>query len=221
MNAPANDRAPLAAGKNSETAGAASGANSQRLKDRVESVLATVFGAIFLGLAAIVCVETLSRKIFSFSLQGADELGGYVLALGSTLTFSLALMGRAHIRVDVVHEHLPARLQAALNLISIVALAALGVFICWVATQVLMDTLAYDSTAPTPWATPLFYPQLVWVIGLAVFAAIASVYALIAIGYCIRGRQDRLLSDFSPKSTKEELEEELDDLAQRQEETAS
>jgi hypothetical protein len=38
------------------------------------------------------------------SLQGADELGGYALAVGSTIAFSLALMGRNHIRVDVFHE---------------------------------------------------------------------------------------------------------------------
>lgn len=187
------------------------------LKDRVESVLAILFGTIFLGLSVVVCIETLSRKIFNFSLQGADELGGYVLALGSTLAFSLALMGRAHIRVDVFHEHFPQRLQVVLNLVSIVTLAAFGIFIFWVAVQVLMDTLAYGSTAPTPWATPLFYPQLVWVAGLATFAAIASVYAGIAIKHLLEHRSDLLLSEFSPKSAKEELKEELDDLAQRRE----
>lgn len=220
MNAPSHKGATPAGGAE-RPAAAPHDTSPSRLKDRLETILANTFGAIFLGLAAIVCVETLSRKLFNFSLQGADELGGYVLALGSTLTFSLALMGRAHIRVDVVHEHLPARLQAALNLISILTMAVLGIFICWIAYQVLLDTLFYESTAPTPWATPLFYPQLAWVIGLAVFAMIASGYALIALRHLIRGRLDLLLRDFSPKSTKEELKEELDDLAQRQEETTS
>ena len=79
------------------------------MKDRIETLLATVFGCIFLGLSVVVAVETISRKVFNVSLQGADELGGYALAVGSTIAFSLALMGRNHIRVDVFHEQVPAR----------------------------------------------------------------------------------------------------------------
>ncbi len=56
----------------------------------------------------MVAVETVVRKVFNFSLQGADELGGYALAVGATIAFSLALLGRTHIRVDVFHDRLPA-----------------------------------------------------------------------------------------------------------------
>ena len=80
---------------------AAGDAKPVSAKERLESALATIFGVIFLGLATWVTVETISRKLFNFSLQGADELGGYALALGSTISLSLALMGRNHIRDDV------------------------------------------------------------------------------------------------------------------------
>lgn len=189
---------------------------STRIKEGIESVLAVVFGAIFLGLSIVVSIETLTRKLFNFSLQGADELGGYALALGSTLAFSLAVMGRAHIRVDVLHERFPKRCQAVLNLVSIVSLAGFSIFICWLAFQVLVDTFDYGSTAPTPWATPLAYPQSLWLAGLIAFALVASGYALQAIRHFLNGRTDRLLTDFSPKSAKEELKEELEDLAHRQ-----
>src|SRR5947199_1941644 len=125
---------------------------------RFENTLANMFGAIFLVLSVVVTVETISRKVFSFSIQGADELGGYALAVGSTIAFSLALLGRNHIRVDVFHEKFSARAQALLNWISIVSLAAFALFIAWVAFKVLGDTLAYRSTAQTPWATPLIVP---------------------------------------------------------------
>jgi TRAP-type C4-dicarboxylate transport system permease small subunit len=187
------------------------------MKDRVESALATVFGLIFVGLAGLVAVETISRKVFNFSLQGADELGGYALAVGSTIAFSLALMGRNHIRVDVFHERLPRRLQSTLNWLSVVMLAAMGVFIAWVAFKVIGDTLQYRSTAQTPWATPLIYPQGIWYAGLVVFALVATGYALRATLLLFAGRTDELNRDFHPKSAKEELKEELDDLAQRQE----
>lgn len=196
--------------------GVAVPAPATSLKDRLETVLATVFGVIFLGLAVVVTVETISRKVFNVSLQGADELGGYALAIGSTIAFSLALMGRAHIRVDVFHEMLPRAVQAVMNWISIVSLAAFGLFIAWIAFKVIGDTMQYRSTAQTPWATPLIIPQSVWYAGLVIFALVSLAYALRATGLLFSGRIDRINRDFHPKSAKEELKEELDDLAVRQ-----
>jgi TRAP-type C4-dicarboxylate transport system permease small subunit len=188
----------------------------RNMKDRIETLLATVFGGIFLGLAVVVAVETISRKLFNVSLQGADELGGYALAVGSTIAFSLALMGRNHIRVDVFHEKFPRGLQAALNWLSIVALAVFGAFIAWIAFKVISDTLQYGSTAQTPWATPLIWPQSVWYAGLVTFALVAFGYAVRATLLLCTNRIDTLNHDFHPKSAKEELKEELEDLAQRQ-----
>ncbi len=186
------------------------------MKDRIETVLATVFGGIFLLLACVVVVETISRKLFSVSLQGADELGGYALAVGSTISFSLALMGRNHIRVDVFHEGFPRPLQAFLNWFSVVMLALLGAFIAWIATKVILDTMRYGSTAQTPWATPLIIPQTVWYVGLVIFALVATGYAVRATFLLATSRIDTLNRDFHPKSAKEELKEELEDLALRQ-----
>jgi TRAP-type C4-dicarboxylate transport system permease small subunit len=186
------------------------------MKDRIENVLATVFGGIFLLLSVVVAVETISRKVFNVSIQGADELGGYALAVGSTIAFSLALMGRNHIRVDVFHDKFPRRVQAALNWLSITSLAAFGAFIAWLAFKVIGDTLQYGSTAQTPWATPLIWPQGAWYAGLAIFALVAGGYAVRATWLLLSGRIDTMNHDFHPKSAKEELKEELEDLAQRQ-----
>ena len=189
---------------------------TSHMKDRIETLLATVFGGIFLTLSVVVAVETISRKLFNISQQGVDELGGYALAVGSTISFSLALMGRNHIRVDVFHDKFPRALQAALNWLSIVALAAFGAFIAWLAFKVIGDTLQYRSTAQTPWATPLIWPQGVWYAGLVTFALVAAGYALRATLLLFTNRIDTLNHDFHPKSAKEELKEELEDLAQRQ-----
>jgi TRAP-type C4-dicarboxylate transport system permease small subunit len=182
---------------------------------RVEAVIANLFGIVFLVLAVVVTVETLARKLFNFSIQGADELGGYALAVGSTLAFTLALVGRNHIRVDVFHELFPRRVKAALNWLSIVMLAALAVLFVAVSFRVLDESLAYRSTAQTPWATPLIYPQSVWYAGLVVFMLFALGYAVRATWLLATGRIDELNVEFHPKSAKEELKEELDDLAQR------
>lgn len=185
------------------------------MKARVEQLLGTLFGLVFLGLAAVVTVETVMRKLFNVSLQGADELGGYALAVGATLGFSLALLGRAHIRVDVFHDRLPRTLQLALNWLSVVSLAALALLMAWLAWFVIQDTRAYQSVAQTPWATPLVYPQTAWLIGLMVFGAVGLFSALRVSWLLLRGQTDRVLRDYGPRSTRDEVAEELQDLKAR------
>jgi TRAP-type C4-dicarboxylate transport system permease small subunit len=182
---------------------------------RLEAILANIFGVIFLVLSFVVTVETLARKLFNFSIQGADELGGYSLAIGSTIAFSLALAGRNHIRVDVFHEMFPRGMKAALNWLSIVLLAALAVLFVAVSWRVLAETSEYRSTAQTPWATPLIIPQGIWYAGLVMFALVAVGFAARATWLLLTRQIDRLNEEFHPKSAKEELKEELEDLAQR------
>jgi len=182
------------------------------MKDSIERWLGTVFGLIFVGLSLLVTVETIVRKVFNFSLQGADELGGYSLAVGGTIAFSLALMGRTHIRVDVFHEHFPNAVKAVLDWLSAVSLAAFAVLIAWLAWYVIKDTTAYMSVSQTPWATPLKYPQTAWLIGLIVFAAVAVLMAARASWLLLRGEVVQLDREFGPRSTREEVDEELADL---------
>ncbi|HEU0200824.1 MAG TPA: TRAP transporter small permease [Burkholderiaceae bacterium] len=182
---------------------------------KLESFLANLFGTVFLMLAAIVTVETIVRKVFNVSLQGADELGGYCLAVGSAIAFSLALLGRNHIRVDVFHELFPQRLQALLNWVSIVSLAFFAGVIVFVTLKVVQESAALGSTAQTPWATPLIYPQTLWYAMLAVFFVVALGLAARATRLLFAGRIDALNRDFHPKSAKEELKEELEDFAHR------
>jgi TRAP-type C4-dicarboxylate transport system permease small subunit len=185
------------------------------MQETVERWLGTLFGLILLALSLIVTVETIVRKVFNFSLQGADELGGYALAFGATIAFSLALMGRTHIRVDVFHDLLPAKLQTALNLLSILGLAAFALLMAWLSWFVIQDTRTYHSVSQTPWATPLVIPQSAWLAGLIVFAAVSVGFAARALVLLLRGRIDALNKDFGPKAAKEEVAEELQDLALR------
>ena len=174
-----------------------------------------LFGAALIGLSVFVSIETIGRKAFNFSFQGADELGGYVLAVGSSLAFIVALVDRAHIRIDVLHVRFPQKLQATMDWLSIVSLAGLGLFMVYVGRIVIIDTLSYGSTAPTPWATPLIYPQSAWYAALCLFALVALILASRATWLFASGRLDQLLTDFHPKGAIEELEEELSDLENR------
>ena len=176
---------------------------------------ARLFGVALVALSVFVSVETVSRKLFNFSFEGADELGGYVLAVGSSLAFVVALVDRAHIRIDVLHARLPKRLQSIMDWLSILSIAGLGIFILYVGRIVIEDTIAYGSTAPTPWATPLIWPQAAWYGALCLFSLSAIFMAIRATMHVVRGQLDRVSEEFHPKGAAEELEEEMSDLERR------
>ncbi len=185
------------------------------MKKLFEESLSIVFGLILIALSLIVTVETVLRKTLNMSIQGADELGGYSLAVGSTLAFAIAMMGRNHIRVDVIHDRLPPKVQAVMNWVSVVFMAAFSTLLAVLAYQVILDTLDYRSVSQTPWATPLIYPQSVWLVGLALFAVVSLGAAGRASWLLLRGRLPELNHDFQPRSAKEELDDELESIAQR------
>ena len=182
---------------------------------RVETFLSCLFGYMFLALSFFVTAETILRKVANFSFQGADELGGYALAVGSALAFTIALIGRSHIRIDILHQHFPRYVQAVLNWVSAVLLAGFGLLLVKVTYKVVVDTMEYQSTAPTPWATPLIFPQGIWFITLSIFCGVAILYALKASKLIFSGRFDQLNEDFHPKGAMEELSEEIQDLSLR------
>jgi len=185
------------------------------MKESFERWLGTLFGLIFVALSLVVAVETVIRKVFNVSLQGADELGGYALAVGATIAFSLALLGRTHIRVDVFHGRFPQRMQTVLNWLSVVSLAAFAILLAWLARYVLQDSLAYRSVSQTPWATPLSWPQSAWLAGLLMFAVVAAATAARATWLLLSGRISTLNQEFGPRTTREEVAEELEDLQAR------
>ena len=102
-----------------------------------------------------------------------------------------------------------------MNWLSAVLTAALALFLVGVCYRVVVKTVEYGSTAQTPWATPLIYPQSIWYAALVVFALYGVGYAGRASYLYFTGQRAAVLEEFHPKGAKEELKEELDDLAAR------
>lgn len=182
---------------------------------RLDRILAMIFGFGLLTLASAVAVETIMRKVFNKSLQGVDELGGYILAVAAALSFAIALHARTHIRIDLVHDHLPRLARAALNALAIAAIAACALAALYMAWLALMDTIQFNATAQTPWATPLKIPQAAWVLALFLFALVAAVETVKVVGSFVRGNVGEVDRLYGPRGAKEELDEELADLKAR------
>ena len=71
-----------------------------------------LFGILMLTLSVVIAIETVIRKLFSISLGGVDELSGYAIAIGAPLAFTVALVNRSHIRINIFLMRTSVKLQA-------------------------------------------------------------------------------------------------------------
>lgn len=182
---------------------------------KLETLAATIFGLAFLVLAVAVTAETIMRKVFNRSLQGVDELGGYILALAGAMSFAVALAARAHIRIDIVHDHLPAPLRVALNIIAQLSILACAIALLRMAWFAYDESAALGATAQTPWATPLKYPQALWLAALLPFLIVCLFEIVRVVMLLFRGEVRTIDRNYGPRTAQEELEDELADLKAR------
>ena len=102
-----------------------------------------------------------------------------------------------------------------LDAAAVVALAALAVFLAIFSVRTVLETQAYQSIAQTPWATPLIYPQGVWLAAMFAFVlpALALLWRLLRL--LGQGRWREVTPTLGPETVEDELRAELEDLKRR------
>ena len=185
------------------------GLTPMSLLERLVNSCAIACGWACLGLGALTRYDIVARRLLGHSVQGVDEIGGYVLAVTAAVGFASALLHRMHTRIDLVLTRLPTGGQAFLNAVSSLALAGFAAFMAWKAVGTLLESLEFGSRASTPLQTPLWIPQGLWVFGITLFAVIATTMAAHAVWLLLRGKAAALNAAYGPPTLNEEIEESL------------
>jgi hypothetical protein len=81
-------------------------------------------------------------------------------------------------------------------------------------STVLLESIEFQSVASNPLQTPLWQPQVLWLVGLVLFALISLAYALHSLLLLVRG-DPKLNRYYGPASVQDELEAELTAQAER------
>jgi len=176
-----------------------------KVTEHIVSLSALTAGYGLLLLAIITAIEIIARKLFNYSFQGVDEIGGYVLAITASLGFGYALMTRTHTRVDFILRMLPLGIRGFFHLAAMIILLAISIGMLWYAYSALMETLEYGSIANSPLETPLWIPQSLWLAGFVAFALIAALWTVRAAVLFVRGNFRQLDADFGLASVEEEI----------------
>ncbi|MBL8377704.1 MAG: TRAP transporter small permease [Burkholderiales bacterium] len=179
-----------------------------RWLERGVDALVLLSGWWLIAFSLTSCFEMVSRKLFAFSLQGVDEVGGYTLAVTSAIGFSYTLITRGHTRVDFLLSKLPGGLRSFLNWFAMTTLSAMALFGMYRASNVLSESIEFQSTATTPLQTPLWLPQGIWFVGYGLFALISLYLAAHATLLLLRGRRAELDRAYGPQTLDEEIQAE-------------
>ncbi|HDR16102.1 MAG TPA: TRAP transporter small permease [Desulfobacteraceae bacterium] len=166
-------------------------------------------GWALLALSFYISIDVIGRKLFRISLQGSDELGGYVMAVVCAMGFSYALAKRAHIRLNILLPRFPSGVQAAVNLFAYTALAVFSFMMAWLGWEMFAYSFELKAIAPTPLETPLWIPQGLWTLGLAWFFVHTAVYLFAIVVFLFKGRIRELNSIFGVETVDRQVSKEI------------
>lgn len=183
---------------------------------RLTEGLAVLSGWALLCLSITIVLEVLLRRLFRTSLQGVDEFGGYLFAVTATIGFAYALFHRSHIRIDVLLRTLPPPAKAVADVVALLLLNFFVWMLLWRAVAVAWQSWSFNATAVSPLETPLYIPQALWALAMALFAVAAAVSAVRAL-LALRQRDwAASAAEFGIIGAEEEVAEEVEALRRRQ-----
>ena len=169
----------------------------------------TWFGcALLIAASFLIGIDVVIRKLFNLSIGGADELSGYALAISSAWAFAYALLERAHVRIDSLYVALPRRARTVLDVFGLAVFVAFMALVAWRGFGVFSESVKLDAHSMSPIATPLIYPQALWVAGLIVFVLIGSLLLARVLVAFVTGDAAAVHRLAGSRSVTEEIEQE-------------
>src|SRR5215211_1034495 len=185
-----------------------------RLIDAVASVRRLVAGlGTAMGYLAgwgFILFDVLARRFFGFSSQSTTEITGYALAFGISWGLAHTLTARAHVRIDVLINHLPPPLRYPMHLLSLAALGVFVGFIAWGAYALVDESLLFGATDISLLRTPLWLPQGLWAFGIVVVLALIVVMLVENALLLVAGRGAEVEAQLHTRTYDEEAAEALE-----------
>lgn len=155
--------------------------------------------------AIMVTIDVISRKLFSVTMSGSDEVSGYVFAAATTLSYSYCLLYRSNVRIDALYSQLPRWFRALLDIFGLLLLFIFISYLTIKAFGVFWTSWTGNSVSATTLLTPLWIPQLAWFSGLLFFVVSLAFMLFYTSFSFIRGDTARVQRLAGAMSAQEEI----------------
>ena len=120
-----------------------------------------------IAMILLIGTEAIVRNVFGGSLQITDEICGYLLVAVTFLSMSVSEAHGAFHRVELVQARLGRRARIVLQIVFDACALVASALVAWQVTRLAMNSWRAEGVAPTPLQTPLWLPQSVMGIGMA------------------------------------------------------
>lgn len=176
------------------------------LSFRLKRILAIAGAALLLAISLGITAEVLLRKLFNTTLGGMDELSSYGFAIFTSFGLSVAALARANIRIDLLRAIVPNTVRVALDLFAQLALIGFAGFLTWRAFLLVATSWDKGTKAITPLATPVAWPQTIWLAGLVIFLIVLLVMLGLSLRALTRGEKAAFSELAAPASELDEID---------------
>ena len=127
--------------------------------------------ALVLPLVLAMVFEVVSRYLFAAPTIWAFELSYMMMGTIFLMGLSYALLVGQHVHVDFIHQRLPRRVIAVIDLAGYVALTAMLVWMVQVLAQNVVDVYRTgEGSGLSAWNPKIWPYRVVYVVGFALFA---------------------------------------------------
>lgn len=119
---------------------------------------------------AVVGLEVVSRAVFNYSFQIADEVGGYMLVALAFFSLSVCQVHNSFHGVEFIQNRLPGRARLLSSVLFDLVMLGCAAILLWQMVRYEISLWNAGSRAGTYLRTPLWLPALPMALGMAAFA---------------------------------------------------
>ena len=134
----------------------------------VERVCKWASEAALVIMLGVIGADVVTRYLFNFSFEIADELGGYMLVVMTFVSLSVCQVTNSFHQVELIQARLGARGRALSAAIFDALAFAFSGLLLWHFIRLELSSWRFGERAPTYLETPLWIPRLAMAIGVAV-----------------------------------------------------
>jgi TRAP-type C4-dicarboxylate transport system permease small subunit len=148
-----------------------------RALGRISMVMAIVGVLIICGLAGMLCITIVARKLLGWQVTGDHEIVQILAAVSVSMLFPWCHLTGGNVIVDLLTSGLPRRANRALDRIGSLLLGLMALVLAWRTGLLVEQTIARGTFTPLL-ALPVWIPQAMMIPGLLLTAVVGVYLAL-------------------------------------------
>ncbi len=147
------------------------------MADKAARAIEFVLAIALIAAVALNFINVVGRYGFGWSYIAADELQTYSMVYMAFLGAAVASWRGLHLRMDVLAQRLPKRIQRALSFLEIILVLVLCSLVTWVAVQYAGQMYSFGAKSQTA-QIPMWIPHLAIAagFGMMVFFSLVRIF---------------------------------------------